>query len=272
MKRLSTLVFLIACCLCAQGQCPPDPHNIPTVGDHSVTNLSATEQTRRLIIFAPAKEQFWLYVNDQPQTPTPTNIAFADLKVNHIYNILIVVNDRYRSTIREKICIGGNNETLVLTMERDNKLSRNVYNLWWKNSRIRTNPDHYTYIWEDLTPQHGRIYHSGIEVRPIAQTNPSIPQHNYTEDTFVEILKLFQEENFDKNRLSLAKEIFRDRYMSSKEIKEIAQIFTFDDSRLEFLKMAYLKCLDRENFYIVYSTFTFSSSKEELSKYLDSIH
>jgi hypothetical protein len=48
----------------------------------------------------------------------------------------------------------------------------------------------------------------------------------------------------------------------------ILQLFTFEDNKLELAKFAYDYCIDRENYYRVNDVFTFSSSKDELSRFL----
>jgi hypothetical protein len=46
---------------------------------------------------------------------------------------------------------------------------------------------------------------------------------------------------------------------------------TFDSSRLELAKLAYLSTVDKENFWVVYDLFTFESSIVELNEYISRV-
>ena len=46
---------------------------------------------------------------------------------------------------------------------------------------------------------------------------------------------------------------------------------SFEDTRLELAKAAYYKTVDTENYFIVNKEFWFSSSVDELSRYLSGI-
>jgi hypothetical protein len=71
-------------------------------------------------------------------------------------------------------------------------------------------------------------------------------------------------ERFDDDRLRVARNILKDNYLSSAQVKELAMIFSFDAARLEFAKHAYSRTVDRNNFFMVSDVFTFNSSKREL--------
>jgi hypothetical protein len=71
-------------------------------------------------------------------------------------------------------------------------------------------------------------------------------------------------ERFDDDRLRVARNILKDNYLSSAQVKELAMIFSFDSARLEFAKFAYSRTVDRNNYFIVSDAFTFNMSKREL--------
>jgi hypothetical protein len=48
-------------------------------------------------------------------------------------------------------------------------------------------------------------------------------------------------------------------------------LFTFEDNKLEVAKYAYRKTVDNRNYVMVNDAFTFSSSRDELAKYIRSL-
>lgn len=54
------------------------------------------------------------------------------------------------------------------------------------------------------------------------------------------------------------------------QIKEIIGLMTFESNKLELAKFCYDFCIDKENYYQVADALTFSNSKEELMKYINS--
>lgn len=90
-------------------------------------------------------------------------------------------------------------------------------------------------------------------------------------EEMADVLKALKAESFDSSRLLLARQIVTARpRFASRQIRELLQTFTFDDSRLELAKEAYGMVLDPENYFLVNEAFTFSSSGEALSKHIQS--
>ena len=83
-----------------------------------------------------------------------------------------------------------------------------------------------------------------------------------------EAVKLIANESFDENRLATAKRIVADNPMSTRQIADICRLFTFDSNRLEFAKFAHRHCVDPNKYFLLDEVFTFSSSKEELHKFI----
>lgn len=84
-----------------------------------------------------------------------------------------------------------------------------------------------------------------------------------------EVIRAFDRESFDSNRLKMADMVFSTGgYMTTAQIKQVAEFFNFDSDRVKFLKQAYHNCVDRHNYYRVLSTIEFSSSREKIIKYV----
>ncbi|MBP5647262.1 MAG: DUF4476 domain-containing protein [Bacteroidaceae bacterium] len=83
-------------------------------------------------------------------------------------------------------------------------------------------------------------------------------------------VRSFKNEPFDKNRLRMAEMIFRtDGAVTARQAILIAETFSFDSNRLEFLKMAYPNCVDRHNYYLTLRTLDFNASRERLMDFIN---
>jgi hypothetical protein len=59
--------------------------------------------------------------------------------------------------------------------------------------------------------------------------------------------------------------------LSTDQIIEIVNLFSFEENKLDYAKFAYSKCVDKNNYFIVNDAFSFSSSTDELTEYIESI-
>ena len=75
-------------------------------------------------------------------------------------------------------------------------------------------------------------------------------------------------ENFENTRMTLAKQMLGGNNFETSQVREMLQMFSFESNRLELAKYAYRNTSDKKNYYSVYDVFSFSSSKEELSRYI----
>jgi hypothetical protein len=93
-----------------------------------------------------------------------------------------------------------------------------------------------------------------------------------TDAEMKDILQAIRKESFDNTKSQIARQILRGSRGNflSRQIKEIVGCFDFEPTKLELAKFAYDYTLDREKYYLVNDAFTFATSKENLSRYLDS--
>ncbi len=79
-----------------------------------------------------------------------------------------------------------------------------------------------------------------------------------------------ESKGFEDSKMTLAKQIARDRCFSVAQVKSIMGMFSFEDSKLEFSKFAYDHTYDMGNYYQVNDAFSFESSIDDLNKYIQS--
>lgn len=76
--------------------------------------------------------------------------------------------------------------------------------------------------------------------------------------------------SFDENRLRMAKLATKNACMKTDQIRQVMRLFSFGNSRLDFAKHAYAHAYDKQNYTQLVNSFTFSSNKEALMKFLES--
>jgi hypothetical protein len=79
-------------------------------------------------------------------------------------------------------------------------------------------------------------------------------------------------QSFDSSKLAIAKQGIASNNLTAAQVKELVGLFTFESSKLEIAKAAYGRTIDKNNFYQVNDAFTFSSSVDELSEYINTYH
>lgn len=272
-----------------QGSLQPKAHWQPQ-GHQFSSNESIT-----LMVFSPNNERFWLYVNNQLFTRQSMYVAKVNLAPNLIYNVKVVMDNRSRDIVNESLCLGGNSDAIVLTVERSQSHGHTPghYRLRWNGQKVNPGENNYAYIWMYKNDPRGTRYASGMDFLLIAPPtpqptpqpnhpgNPSAPQppHTNTPPTppapqscpapdFQNIKNIVRSQSFESDRMNVALQAIHGKLLTANQIAELAELFKFENDRLKFLKSAYNECFDKPNYYVVYRVLTFSSSKDELTNFL----
>lgn len=87
---------------------------------------------------------------------------------------------------------------------------------------------------------------------------------------FEDARKSIEGKSFEDTKMTLAKQLGRDRCFTVEQVKGIMGLFSFEDSKLDFAKYAYDRTYDIGNYFKLNDAFTFESSVEELNDYLES--
>ena len=100
--------------------------------------------------------------------------------------------------------------------------------------------------------------------------NNSSYSRSISNEDFFAAERVMERENFDDARLLYAKRLMDDNYLDAEQVKELARFFSFDNSRLEFVKYAYPKTTDKSNFSVVCNAFSSSNGKDQLVSFIKS--
>ena len=85
---------------------------------------------------------------------------------------------------------------------------------------------------------------------------------------FSQAKESLRKEWFENTRLSTAKQIVDRNYFTSRQVKDLLMLFTFENNRLDLAKYAYSKTVDKRNYFIVNDAFTMSNNKDELNRFI----
>jgi hypothetical protein len=89
-------------------------------------------------------------------------------------------------------------------------------------------------------------------------------------DEFIMLKESIQKESFNNTRLTIAKQIIRSKEcFTTRQITDLVRLFSFEDSRLELAEFAWDFTIDKENYFQIADALSFSSSKEELMKFME---
>jgi hypothetical protein len=76
--------------------------------------------------------------------------------------------------------------------------------------------------------------------------------------------------DFESTRLSMTRQLLAERYLNTRQVMSLMQLFDFESNRLEVAKFAFARTIDRNNYYQTFALFDFDSSVRELSRYMES--
>lgn len=85
---------------------------------------------------------------------------------------------------------------------------------------------------------------------------------------FSNALETVKNQSFDETKLKTAKQITTANCLNVNQIVQIAEVFGFEESKLDFAKFAYDHCVEPKNYFNLNNIFSFSSSVDELTDYI----
>ncbi len=242
--------------------------------------------TSSIRIFSDNQTPFYIFLNGVQQNQTPTLNFQMNGLTNNSYAVRIKFTSAFYSTIHQNIMLidnFGNRGNATYKIEENihgNMILRLVRfditqhnnnptdcgeghnsNNYYSNTTIIQNGNGNTVITQSSTSINNSAHNGTISMGNIC--------NNAHPSNFQNILRAIDDETFSDDQLALAKRITRQNCLTANQIKEIALIFSFEATRLSYLKFAYSFCHDKNNYWVVNDALTFSSSKRELNDYIN---
>jgi hypothetical protein len=85
---------------------------------------------------------------------------------------------------------------------------------------------------------------------------------------FNQLKDQIRKEWFESNRLTSVKTIIAKNNFTTQQVAELMMLFTFESNRLDIAKYAYCNTVDKQNYFKLNDELTFSSSKDELARFI----
>ena len=85
---------------------------------------------------------------------------------------------------------------------------------------------------------------------------------------FQTFYKEMKNEPFKDDRMKLLNAALAGSDFTSAQCLQLTKLYTFDDDRMEMMKIMYPRIVDKEAFFTVINTLTFSSSKEKMKDFI----
>lgn len=112
-------------------------------------------------------------------------------------------------------------------------------------------------------PRPGNVCVKNEPVVPVCQQ----PQPMCNAD-FMQLKQAIANASFESTRMSIFKQALAHSYFTSVQVQSLMNEFWFESTRLEVAKLAYLRTVDQQSYYLVNNSFNFSSSVEHLGEYI----
>lgn len=105
------------------------------------------------------------------------------------------------------------------------------------------------------------------QIQPVPTPAPTANVMN--NEQFSNLRNAVKESNFDDQRLEIAKQGIKSNTLSIEQIRALIDVFSFESSKVELAKFAYNYTPDKNRYQELYSAFKFSSSTDEVLKYIN---
>ena len=136
-------------------------------------------------------------------------------------------------------------------------------------------------LYKDLVYFDGRgvteIWVDGRDnMRPERPSRPEQGEHRpgygynrvMNDQLFQTFYKEMKNEPFKDDRMKLLNAALAGSDFTSAQCLQLTKLYTFDDDRMEIMKIMYPRIVDKEAFFTVTNTLTFSSSKEKMKDFI----
>jgi hypothetical protein len=101
------------------------------------------------------------------------------------------------------------------------------------------------------------------QAQPAAQVNCGIAMNS---TSFAQAKSSIASKSFSDSKMTTAKQITQTNCLTAQQIKEITELFDFDEDRVTYASYAHKRCVDPQNYFIINDAFQFESSIDELNQ------
>ncbi|ANE50369.1 DUF4476 domain-containing protein [Flavisolibacter tropicus] len=89
-----------------------------------------------------------------------------------------------------------------------------------------------------------------------------------SESAFNQFLQQVKTQWFNNGKMNTAKDGLSRNYFATSQVRQVLQLFSSENDKLELAKLAYRNTVDQRSYYQLYDVFSFQSTKDELDRYI----
>ena len=82
------------------------------------------------------------------------------------------------------------------------------------------------------------------------------------------VMQSMRNEWLENNKAKSASQIISTNYLTTMQVRQMLQLFSFENLKLDLAKQAYVKTVDQRNYHQLNDVFSFASSREELTRFI----
>lgn len=209
----------------------------------SVTFSKAEKSAKFIIENFNEKHEIFVLIDDQVYESSNAQIVVSDLCAG-VHEVKIFSKPDYRLCGLQPKAIYINN--MVFSPNEVKLLKLNEYGNVEVSSSVKN------------TPNSSSNFHSNYY--------PTV--NSMSNENFEKLLNSIRNEYFDTVKLKTAKRAIKSNSVTSNQVSQLVSELNFESNKLEFAKYAYKRTVDPQNYFLVSSNFTFSSSKDTLFDYI----
>jgi hypothetical protein len=101
------------------------------------------------------------------------------------------------------------------------------------------------------------------QAQPAVQGNCGVAMGT---SSFAQAKTSISSKSFSDSKMTTAKQITQTNCLTAQQIKEITELFDFDEDRVTYASFAHKRCVDPQNYFIINDAFQFESSIDELNQ------
>lgn len=203
------------------------------------------------------------YINDMTFRQLKQQIMTSGNEAT-MYNVAKNFTTHYCMSVGQVMEIASLFNTEAFRWDLIQSASANIYDV-----------DNYTYFDQVFSNQQYRDKCRGLYAprqnpnpNPIPAPAPPVQRCEVSNAEFDGIKGSINKISFNSSKESQLKSITRGRCFSVDQIKQLLNLFSFESSKLDLAKYLYEFCIDKQNYYRVNDIFSFSSSVDDLNKFI----
>ncbi|MBK9464392.1 MAG: DUF4476 domain-containing protein [Chitinophagaceae bacterium] len=122
--------------------------------------------------------------------------------------------------------------------------------------------------WDESTIEPDDWANTGYQPVPGQPVGTVNNNGTVSDEQFVLLKKSIKDATYDSDKMITGKVVLKNNLFTAAQIKEMCRLFTYDDNKLEFAKLAYEFCADKGFYITILDVFTYQSTKTSLLEFI----